>query len=305
MASLSEKLRRERELRGISLKQISEDTKIGVRFLEALEEDKLELIPGEFYRRSYLRAYARYLGLDEDRAVNAYTFANQERGDDDEVDDARKRSSMAPWLPWVLAACALFIVVVLYLRSNVTPADDGGDANAPPPASMRNVANAATEDAMSSSAANSEPAVAELPPPMEAPALSPASTAVPVLTPSRSNPTSPSTDHAPDQAVHQADSQPMPGDGTLRFVVAVSESCWLEIEADGEIVTTGLKDEGYRRTFAADTEVRLWLGNAGGVSLWVNDRPLRSLGRAGQVRKDLSITPDNYLDYVSAVEGPS
>ena len=51
MASLSEKLRRERELRGISLKQISDDTKIGVRFLQALEEDKLELIPGEFYRR--------------------------------------------------------------------------------------------------------------------------------------------------------------------------------------------------------------------------------------------------------------
>ena len=41
------KLRRERELRGISLKQISDDTKIGVRFLEALEEDRLDLIPGD------------------------------------------------------------------------------------------------------------------------------------------------------------------------------------------------------------------------------------------------------------------
>ena len=79
MASLSEKLRRERELRGISLRQISDDTRIGVRFLEALEQDRLELIPGEFYRRSYLRAYARYLGLDEDRAVNAYTYATQEK----------------------------------------------------------------------------------------------------------------------------------------------------------------------------------------------------------------------------------
>ena len=116
MASLSEKLRRERELRGISLKQISEDTKIGVRFLEALEEDKLELIPGEFYRRSYLRAYARYLGLDEDRAVNAYAFAHQAKGDGDDDGDARHHAGMAPWLPWVVGACVLFIVVVVYLR---------------------------------------------------------------------------------------------------------------------------------------------------------------------------------------------
>ena len=79
MASLSEKLRRERELRGISLKQISDDTRIRVRFLEALEEGRLERIPGEFYRRSYLRAYARYLELDEDRAVNTYIFSQNER----------------------------------------------------------------------------------------------------------------------------------------------------------------------------------------------------------------------------------
>ena len=79
MASLSEKLKRERELRGISLKQISDDTRIGVRFLDALERDRLELIPGEFYRRSYLRAYVRYLGLDEDRAVNAYIFSQIEK----------------------------------------------------------------------------------------------------------------------------------------------------------------------------------------------------------------------------------
>lgn len=94
-------------------------------------------------------------------------------------------------------------------------------------------------------------------------------------------------------------------EGALRLVVAVAESCWLEIEADGTVVTTGLKEEGFRQEFTAVDEVRLWLGNAGGVSFWVNDRPLRSLGRAGQVRKDLSITRDNFMDYVTSEPGPS
>ena len=96
-----------------------------------------------------------------------------------------------------------------------------------------------------------------------------------------------------------------PADGALRLVVAVGESCWLEIEADGEVVSTGLKEEGFRQELTADTELVLWLGNAGGVSLWVNDKPLRSLGRAGQVRKDLSITPDNFMDFVIAESSSS
>jgi cytoskeletal protein RodZ len=92
MASLSERLKRERELRGISLKQISEETRIGVRFLQALEDDRVDIIPGEFYRRSYLRAYARYLGLDEDRALNAYDLSRKDKSSQTEVESASRRS---------------------------------------------------------------------------------------------------------------------------------------------------------------------------------------------------------------------
>ena len=285
MASLSEELRRERELRGISLKQISDDTKIGVRFLEALEKDRLELIPGEFYRRSYLRAYARYLGLDENRAVNAYAFAHREKDSDDQSHDSRKRPGMVPWLPWVLAACVLALIAVVFVRSSSDPSESAQsearrDTN--PTVPVTNAANVATAGARSLSpdARADAPASSS----SSSSRHSPPSTNVPMLTTSREG---------------------APADGVLRLVVAVGESCWLEIEADGEVVTTGLKEEGFRQEFTADTEVRLWLGNAGGVSLWVNDQPLRSLGREGQVRRDLSITPDNFMDFVSVESGPS
>ena len=296
MASLSEELRRERELRGISLKQISDDTKIGVRFLEALEEDRLELIPGEFYRRSYLRAYARYLGLDEERAVNAYAFAHQEKVSDDESHEDRKPPGMVPWLPWVLAACVLALIAVFFLSSSSDPAESSPGAARPdaiPTAPVTNVRNVATARAGSVSSDGNA----------EAPASASASASRSSLPTTLSNPSKPSNPNNVPMLTPSRDGAP--GDRALRLVVVVGESCWLEIEADGEVVSTGLKEEGFRQELTADTELVLWLGNAGGVSLWVNDKPLRSLGRAGQVRKDLSITPDNFMDFVIAESSSS
>lgn len=265
MASLSEKLRRERELRGISLKQISDDTRIGVRFLEALEEGRLELIPGEFYRRSYLRAYARYLGLDEDRAVNAYMFSQNERPTPETERPDAGSPSISFWLPWVGIGAAVLMGAIWLVSSEPAPAAPSG----------------AKEIGESGAEAFDGPATESVAP---SEAVSSSAIRVPVLSPSSPRPVPPQ----------------MRGDatGALRLVVDVGESCWLEIVADGEVVTTGLKEQGYRREFVANEELRLWLGNAGGVSLWINDRPLRSLGRPGQVRKDLSITLDNYTEYV-------
>jgi hypothetical protein len=97
-----------------------------------------------------------------------------------------------------------------------------------------------------------------------------------------------------------ADSEPV--EGTLRLVVSVEESCWLEIAADGNVVISGLKDHGFRQEVTALRELRLWLGNAGGVKLLLNDRPAMPLGRAGQVRKDVTITLENYRDFVSSAD---
>ena len=72
MASFGEELKRERELRGISLKEIAEATKISIRFLEALEQDKFEMLPGGIFNRGFIRAYTRFIGVDGEEMVNAY-----------------------------------------------------------------------------------------------------------------------------------------------------------------------------------------------------------------------------------------
>ncbi len=268
MASLSERLKRERELRGISLKQISEETRIGVRFLQALEDDRIDVIPGEFYRRSYLRAYTRYLGLDEDRALNVYDFSRKDKSPEGEAEPGSggaRFPALPGWIKWVGAALVVGLPLVLLLRA--MPVSTVGSETVPPPPSEQQA-----------------PHSQNVP---EGQSLPDFDRKTPVAAIDAPSP-------------FAADSQPV--EGALRLVVSVEESCWLEIAADGNVVISGLKDQGFRQEVMALRELRLWLGNAGGVKLFLNDRPAMPLGRAGQVRKDVTITLDNYQDFVSSAD---
>ncbi|HEY6443102.1 MAG TPA: helix-turn-helix domain-containing protein [Candidatus Acidoferrales bacterium] len=69
-----EHLKREREMRGVSLNEISAATRIGTRFLEAIENDRWNELPGGAFNRGFIRSIARYLGLDEDNLVAEYSL---------------------------------------------------------------------------------------------------------------------------------------------------------------------------------------------------------------------------------------
>jgi cytoskeleton protein RodZ len=65
-------LKHERELRGVSLEEIAESTRIHIRFLEALESNDLDQLPGEVFIKGYIRSYARVIGFDSEEMVNVY-----------------------------------------------------------------------------------------------------------------------------------------------------------------------------------------------------------------------------------------
>src|SRR3954452_6905655 len=68
--SFGDWLRRQRELREISLRDIAERTKISLRYLEAMEDDRFDLLPAPVFAKGFLREYARYVGLSPDEVVN-------------------------------------------------------------------------------------------------------------------------------------------------------------------------------------------------------------------------------------------
>ncbi|MDD2430987.1 MAG: DUF4115 domain-containing protein [Firmicutes bacterium] len=72
MREFGEYLKTERESRNISLDEISLETKIRLDYLEAIEEGELSRLPGEFYSRTYIRAYAKVIGLPEDVVMEKY-----------------------------------------------------------------------------------------------------------------------------------------------------------------------------------------------------------------------------------------
>ena len=65
-------LKHERELRGVPLEEISGATKIHIRFLQALEDNQFDELPGEVFIKGYIRSYANIIGTDVEEMLNIY-----------------------------------------------------------------------------------------------------------------------------------------------------------------------------------------------------------------------------------------
>src|SRR5437588_12771787 len=74
--AFGERMKREREMRGVKLEEIAESTKIGKRNLVALEQEQFDQLPGGIFNKGFVRAYAKYLGLHEEQAVNEFMAAS-------------------------------------------------------------------------------------------------------------------------------------------------------------------------------------------------------------------------------------
>jgi cytoskeletal protein RodZ len=146
MPTFGDELRRERELRQISLREISEATKISLRYLEALETNEFEHLPGGVFNRGFVRAYSQFIGIDPEAMVNAYLMEEQARSRHGKQHDRHllrrsqtgahetggEASEPRPWLRWslwILAGAAL--VVGIYFAVQVALAADAPRDAAP------------------------------------------------------------------------------------------------------------------------------------------------------------------------------
>jgi transcriptional regulator with XRE-family HTH domain len=72
MLEIGSSLREARRRRNVDLADVEKATRIRVQQLEALEQERFELLPPDPYRRSFLREYADFLGLDADLYTSEY-----------------------------------------------------------------------------------------------------------------------------------------------------------------------------------------------------------------------------------------
>ena len=120
-ASIGEQLRLAREERGIPLREISDETRISIRYLEAIESGDFKRLPGGIFNRSFVKAYARCIGYDEKKAVEAYARSLQDSGEGiDEVVTTPLQSKVytdvpATRSPILTVLLAIIILAVLTL----------------------------------------------------------------------------------------------------------------------------------------------------------------------------------------------
>jgi cytoskeleton protein RodZ len=107
-----EHLKREREMRGVSLEEISLATRIAPRFLAALESEQWEKLPGGVFNRGFIRSVAHYLGLDEDSMVAEYALHTKGRPEPGVVADPPDKPESQWRQITVLVIFAIIVIAV-------------------------------------------------------------------------------------------------------------------------------------------------------------------------------------------------
>ncbi len=116
MTSFGENLRQARTARNITLQEIAASTKISSRALQALEDEHFEQLPGGIFNKGFVRAYARYVGLDEEKTLAEYLAAAKVAPSEIDMEVLSTQVAAAagrqPWSPNAATVAGVLAVLV-------------------------------------------------------------------------------------------------------------------------------------------------------------------------------------------------
>ena len=115
--NFGERLKRERELREVSLEEITTATRIGPHFLAALENEDWSKLPGGVFNRGFVRSVARYLGLDEEAFLAEYDAAYKEQIAPRPEPPENRIPPPRRWVPVALGVVLLVLLAALVIGS--------------------------------------------------------------------------------------------------------------------------------------------------------------------------------------------
>jgi len=318
VGSFGDKLKRERELRGVTLEEISKATKIGTRALKALEDEHFNQLPGGIFNKGFVRAYAKFLGLDEEQMVADFVAA---QGDQQKPDlmaslavkaEAQRRSEIAAsggekggsTSTWVTLAILVLLTAgaaagVRYYKMRKEAAANRVRVEAQAPQSIASVTTPsdASLNVGPMNSATADPNAAQ-------PGASTAGTAAPTTggslptTNAAGAPGSTATASQTGATPSNSATTPAPATtsaggatakGPLELQIHVSKATWVSVQADGNPATTETLRDSATKTVVAQGKVVLTTGNS--VDVTCNGKPLGILGTDNQ-RSQVKITAD-------------
>jgi cytoskeleton protein RodZ len=289
MTSIGDRLRQERLRRGLDIYQLAEKTKINASMLEAIEADDLEKLPGRFFARSFVRQYAKALGLDDDDleselwrltstgeppAAGGAQFAPENSvflpPAAEPASGGSSRQSLGALIAFVLVMAIASLIYTFWQRSRTADRPETAPAaearKQPEPASRSastgSVAPAAAPQLPASQSDTAQPGTASETPLSQPPSQNQATTA------------------APEAA------SPVPAGeaAAIRVQVHAARTAWIKVVADGTTLYSGTLQPNQSRSFDGKAQMNLRIGDSRAAEITWNGKPVGEIGPSGQPR---------------------
>ena len=282
-----ETLRRSRELQGLSVQQAAERLNLDVVAVEALESDQFETFGAPVFAKGHLRRYAGLLGLQPEEVLASYDRSPAPHGQPTLVPRSHGEFTterQRPRWPWVVGGLLLFLLaaaLVAYIgeygldlpkfgsRGSSADLSEGAESTA----SRVAVSGGDTVVTMNVAGQPGRPTTAS--------AGAPAPTAAATGT----------------QGDAESSVDTAAGPGQLAVSLKFATDSWVEIyDGSGKAVFYDLGRAGTERSFSASAPLSVTIGNAAGVGLSVNGRPVAlPAGEPGETVARFSVAADGEL----------
>lgn len=278
LENFGESLKKSRLEKGLTPQDVAKATRIPAHVIEDLESGNESRMPAPVYVKGFIRAYARELGLDEKQLLQEYGDSRVLNSEPLELavsTRAEKPSSHLPVLVLALIFAAALLAGGYYFfykskepNARITPEPV---ARVEP---VKKEAPKQEEEAVS-------PILEEAPAEQESDSLQGSGL---------------SSEPAPEkEEIEEAEAEPeepaVTGNGHTLEVLAIEET-WLRIYIDDEKISQYLLRPGQTMSWQAKNQFKLRLGNAGGLKVVLDGRPLPPLGISGQVKEVILPEPD-------------
>ena len=278
LENFGESLKKSRQEKGLTPKDVAEATRIPAHIIEDLESGNESRMPAPVYVKGFIRAYARELGLDEEQLLQEYGDSRVLEGEPlslaVSIGTEKPSSHLA-----VLVLALVFAVLLLAGGYYFFYKSEEPTAQITPEPVVRvepvkkevlkqeeEAASAAIEEAPAGQESDSQPesAVSSEPAPVK--------------------------EEIKKAGVEPEDPAVTGGGHTLE--VLATEETWLRIYIDDEKIAQYLLRPGQTMSWQAKNQFKLRLGNAGGLKVVLDGRPLPPLGISGQVKEVILPEPD-------------
>jgi cytoskeletal protein RodZ len=292
MEPLGEYLKQARKKKRLSLEQITSQTRIQEHHLQALESEDFANLPAKVFAKGFVRSYAKALGLDEEEAIQCFletsgTFYEQHQPEQPQPHvQVKLEAAHRQSINWNLVVVILVVIAAGAVwyglpKQEDTPIDlsepeisssvETIQESIPPSDPQESIAPATPVGSTSTSPPSSQNSVPALPAPK------------PIMPPPI-EPIPPTSSPAPPAVEITADAS-----HTLE--IEATQLTWVVVQSDKQAPNEALLQPGQRKTWKANKQFLLTLGNAAGVVIRLNGETQGPFGKPGQVVRNIRLRP--------------